>query len=551
MSSPLSECRDGLGQCLALGLLVAVGGCCDSRAPLQNGLASFSVTAQDESGQLGNFPTIPVKIHVTADALDAYGNPDPSFSGTAYSYVTPGNVMQNEFTTATSPAQEPTLSFSNGHAEGDIWAFHVFGATSVWVENRPAGGADGGPPPGNYATGVSDPSLAYGYPLLSDLQITNDNTKSPLNGNYVIVDQSQPRCLVQPADGGVCDPAQLYTMDLLVTAVESDGFYVMDRNAYDVDAGVPKPGWDPNTERFDLPGTWGYLFVYTYGAPNLFPGNRIVALSGSIQEFVADTQMSFPSWTLNPDPIYLNPRPQDIPPPVPVDPAWCSIGTPGDHLSDQYLCAPGTDNLQFESLESGLVKATNVTLPSLWQNCDLSGTGKVPYRTTQGCMPQTSGTFCGEPGARQSCPAGQDCVANECTARCEQSSDCNAADHEACLSGHCMNPCLCREWCNSQLDCSEQSAFAGYGQYDGYVPGQPGHAPWKLSFVTRTGVPSLVPQLHPGMVIDVTGLMNQVRASDPMWEVVPRSEEDVCCHPDSPGCDGDAGVPICPKPLAQ
>ncbi len=537
----------------ALGFVFAAG--CDAHTPLQNGLNSFQVTAEDLSGMVGQFPTDPVEISVTAKAVDELGNFDNSFNGKAYVYVTPGQVMAGN-TVATSPDQEPQIQFTNGKASGTLWAQHPFGDTVVWVESRPVGGADAGAALGNYATGVSDPPIHYGYPLLSDLQITSDNTKSPLMGNYVNVDQSKTRCIAPQSDGG-CDPSQVYSMDLIVTAVQSDGFYVMDRNSYDPTSGKPMPGFDPDTFKDDLPGSWAYLFVYNYDAPDLFVGDRLVALSGNLGEFVGDTQMDFPAWTKNPDPQYADPHPQDVPPPVAIDPAWCAIGTPGDHLADQYLCAPGTDNLQLESLESGLVVAHDVTLPSRFLNCDLTGTGKVPYRKASGCLPQTSGSFCGEIGAAIAhCPEGSDCVANECARRCESSSDCSALDQEACIDGHCQNACLCREYCDSLLGCTEQSEFAGYGQYAASFPGQNlsnggQHPPWKLSFETRSGVPGLVPQAKPGMVVDVVGMLVQVRASDPMWEIAPRVASDVCCHGDSPGCDATAGVAICPQPTAQ
>ncbi len=562
-------------------VFLAISACCNQATPFPNGLSSFAVQIQDMSGQTGNFPLSPVKIQVTATALDQDGNPLTGFNGNAFAYVTPGQVMQNAYLVAQSPDQEPVLSFQNGVAHGTIYAEHVFGDTAVWVEDR-EDAVDGGV--GGYATGVSQPNLAYGYPLLSDLQITADDTTDPLENNYVVLDQTKTRCIVPPPapygswppDGGYdadagCDPAYQYNMDLIVTAVQVDGFYAMDLNTYYLDGGVmvPKPGWDPNTGAYDLPGSWAYMFVYNYDTPQgLYIGSRLTTLSGQIGEFVGDTQMDFPAWTVNSNPQFADPHPQDVPPPVPVDPVWCTKGGPGDHLADQYICAPSTTNLYWESLESGLIVARDVTMPTRWLNCDISGTGKVPYRAAAGCLPTTAGEYCGEANAAIAhCPEGTDCVANECAQRCQTDSDCNsgpataAADLEACVDGHCQNACLCREYCDSLLDCSEQSEYTNYGQYDGWIPGIPedggyGH-PWKLSLLTRNGAPNLDPQANPGMVTDVEGMLIQVRASDPMWEIAPRIQTDVCCHEGSPGCDpaADGGtappVPICPQPTSQ
>ncbi len=574
------RCASSLAAGSRLALLIgvlALGGCWGTTnltsKTFTHGLSSFQVSVQDLSGKLGTFTLSTVEIQVTVQALDEDGNPF-DFNGIAYVYVTPGSVMENQYDVAPSPAQDPTLTFVDGKAQGDIYALDVYGDTQIWVEYRCVN-VDGGP--GCYSTGVAD--LLYGYPLLAELQVTADNTLDPLENDYVTIDETKGRCITPDGgefsppvnaviDGGGCEaPNQLYYMDLLVTAVQSDGFYAMDLNSYhmDEDAGymVPNPGFDPATQAYDLPGSWAYIFVYNYDAPELFLGNRLITLSGIIGEFDADTQLDYPAWTVNDNPQYANPQPQDVPPPVPIDPSWCSDGTPYSIYSDIYLCAPGTNNLQFESLESGLVIARNVTMPTRWLNCDLTGTGKVPYQPDTGCMPNTNSTFCGPDEQLATCPAGQDCIASECVARCTSAADCNAEDQEACIDGHCQNACLCRAYCDSILDCTEESEYNSYGQYDGYIPGQQNpdgtmHTPWKISFETRTGAPGLVPTASPGMVLDIVGMLNQVRASDPMWEVIPRLESDICCHPGTGpatglgACTEDGGtVPVCPQPSSS
>ncbi|HUB07223.1 MAG TPA: hypothetical protein VMB50_09480, partial [Myxococcales bacterium] len=286
---------------------LAVLGACNQASTQPHGLSSFNVTVEDLSGQLGAFPLSPVSIKVTADALDEDGNPF-AYDGSAVVYVTPGNTMQappNQNAVATLETQLPTLTFSNGHATATISAWHVFGDTAVWVEAHTTG-------TGDYATGISNPDLLYGYPLLSELQVDSQNNQDPLEGNYVVIDQTKTRCVVdggfgspppsQEPDAGVCGGAE-YAQDLIVTAVTSDGFYAMDRNSYyaNPEAGylVPQTGFDPDTQRYDLPGSWACVFVYNYDAPNLFLGQRLVTISGTIDEFDGDTQMDYPAWTIN------------------------------------------------------------------------------------------------------------------------------------------------------------------------------------------------------------------------------------------------------------
>jgi hypothetical protein len=56
------------------------------------------------------------------------------------------------------------------------------------------------------------------------------------------------------------------------------------------------------------------------------------------------------------------------------------------------------------------------------------------------------------------------------------------------------------------------------------------------------------------MVLDIVGMLNQVRAADPMWEVIPRVESDICCHlgtGPAGACSYDGGVPVCPQPSSS
>ena len=549
-----------LRHCSALAFALALGGCwgytnLTTNVTFPHGLSSFVVTVQDESGQLGGFPLGAVEIQVTAQALDEKGNDFP-FNGSAYVYVTPGNIMQNQYDVAQTPDQDPVLTFVKGTATANIYALHVYGDTAVWVEYRAL--EDAGP--GGYATGVSNPDLLYGYPLLAELQVTADNTLDPLENNYVILDETKGRCTTPdggevtppvPADtvNGICEPPnQLYYMDLIVTAVQSDGFYAMDLNSYhmDPDAGymVPNLGFDPNTGNYDLPGSWAYIFVYNYDAPELFLGNRLTTLSGTIGEFVADTQLDYPAWTVNSNPQFANPQPQDVPPPVPIDPNWCSDGTPYSIYSDIYLCAPGTNNLQLESLESGLVIARNVTMPNRWLNCDLTGTGKVPYQPDTGCLPNTNSQFCGPDEQESQCPVGQDCVASECAVRCTSTAQCNAQDQEACIDGHCQNACLCRAYCDSILNCTR--TIRVYAATASTMPGSPASRT-PTARPTRPGRSRSSP-----VTVRRASFLQTTRAwSSTSWACSTRCVRPTRCGKSSPGSRATSAATMAPRAAAR
>ena len=59
-----------------------------------------------------------------------------------------------------------------------------------------------------------------------------------------------------------------------------------------------------------LPGNFANIFVYNYNYPDgLEIGDRIASITGTIGEFVGDTQISFPGWTRKDVPTALAGRP--------------------------------------------------------------------------------------------------------------------------------------------------------------------------------------------------------------------------------------------------
>ncbi len=533
--------------------LCAALACTTSTTPFfPNGLSSFQVVATDKSNAIWTFPHSAVEVHLDATALDNSGNLATGYNGFAEVFVTPGLILtqfgpSGQFSSTSDGGDNPTIQFQNGRASIDAWAIKVFGDAVFIVQD--VSGGDAGSGNNLQASGASNP-LHYAYPLIQDTQITSVNIYSPLNGSYVVFDEHKPRCLAPPADGGACDPTQLYYMDMMVSSVGDNYFTVLDLNAYKPDSGYPGApnGFDPNTGLNDLPGTWATMFVYTYQAPTLFVGDRLSQLQGTMQEFAGDTQLNFPTYILSADSRNSAARPQDLPPPMPINPDWCIPRDIGGLPADATLCETSITDIKLESLESGLVSLRNATMPSRFLDCNLNGTGKINYRTASGCMPQTGGNFCYDGGGGAACLAGEDCIADECLVQCATDADCILSDSEACIDGHCQNPCMCRQYCDSVLTCTEKFQYDTYGQYNVLFPGSDGGL-WKFGTITKTGVPSFNPFTSPGMVVDYSnGILEQVDAADPSWLIVPRDPADLCCHADSPGCNGDAGLAICPKP---
>jgi hypothetical protein len=412
------------------------------------------------------------------------------------------------------------------------------------------GSFDGGTPDAGACVLAScqppDPSTGV---LLSELNLAATDAFRAVDAGCVVIDATLPWCAtvqslpptVVALDAGC--PGVEPLPDLLVSGVTDGGFYVLDRSFYaanHLDSGAlwPIPGYDPGTGGYDLPGSWACLFVQTPCADGLLPGSHLAALSGDFAGIDGETQLSAVAWAV--DPGISNPL--DVPPPVAINPIWCSDGTPYSIYSDHYVCAPGTNNLQFRSLASCPVEAQGITVPSRWLDCDISGTGVIPYQPATGCMPGTNSEFCGTDETLPQCPAGQDCVASECVQQCASDSDCvhTSTEQEACIDGHCQNACLCGAYCISILDCSELSAYEQRGQWAGSIDGGAGLA-WKLDFVTG-GTTAFDPQESPGMVVDVTGWLNQASVSSALpWQVSSSPPFGVCCQSGSPGCDPDAG----------
>src|SRR5207248_2476168 len=104
------------------------------------------------------------------------------------------------------------------------------------------------------------------------------------------------------------------------------------------------------------PGAFAQIFVYTYSSPtNLYVGDHLISLTGSLQEFSGDTQLDFPGWVK----VDQLPTPDYIPAPVPLTLAMG--GSDATHSKTaQDLWAYYNSDMAPESLESGPVVIDHV-----------------------------------------------------------------------------------------------------------------------------------------------------------------------------------------------
>ncbi len=207
------------------------------------------------------------------------------------------------------------VTLTDGVWEGDVTFAAAFGPARIWFSDegdRP-GTTDREP---TYATGVSEP-LWFHLPTLAEINIIEDGTTNQLAGEF----------------------AELRTADrdVRVTAVGTNGYWVTD-----LDDGV---------------AAHNSLFVYTFSAPDPWVevGQRIDLLTGSDQDYLGTTQLSFPHYTVA----------EDEP-----------VAAPASSLLSEALC--GQDDT-LEAYESAAVRLEDVWIPSTFTAGSLDYEDYIDY----------------------------------------------------------------------------------------------------------------------------------------------------------------------------
>ncbi|MCB9761921.1 MAG: hypothetical protein H6739_18990 [Alphaproteobacteria bacterium] len=250
-------------------LLLAVaplGACSGGASPTERAEPTFlEVTLVD--GETGSAEApLPFSAElqsrtVRVTALDVNGDP-VDFSGDLTLDVRPGRLEMSPWATVTGGTWEGEVLFRNG-----------FGPTRIWFSDLGDKDIESARVPG-YATGVSE-ELWFELPTLAEMNNIDDHETNQLEGEFAEL---------RAAD-----------RDLRVIAVGPAGYWV--------------------TDMADPPGSYNYLFVYTFSRPDppVEVGSRITLLTGSTQEYLATTQISFPHYDVGDDPIADVPEPEVIP----------------------------------------------------------------------------------------------------------------------------------------------------------------------------------------------------------------------------------------------
>lgn len=227
------------------GLLIA--GCVREAEPL-TGPKSIRVTFDEGSAQnLGSEEEpLPFSHDTTSFVIDieVVGYDDATMTdldGEVAILVRPGTV---------GTPHPATVELTGGVAT-DVYVEikKSFGPTRIWIEDTEREGA-------SWATGVS-PMIRFEDPTLAQSQLPTGDDVSALVDSHVEI--------------------RAAGRELVVTHVASDGFYVSDLT--------------------DFPEPYGHMFAFSFSRPrDLVAGDKLSSLAGNVDEYLAFTELSFPSW---------------------------------------------------------------------------------------------------------------------------------------------------------------------------------------------------------------------------------------------------------------
>ncbi len=333
----------------------------------------------------------PTVFTIDVEALDASGNPDPSFNGFVRVSVVPGTVLS----VSGVNTDGRNVQLQNGAAKGvRVAVLESYGDTRIWVDDvgyvpadplgvpQCANGLDDNhngkidfpndpgcfaanddtEDGGSYAAAVTD-TIFFSYPTISDVRgLATGGTGTPFPYQQVQIDTR----FSPSAPQGV-----------VVTGVGSAGFFVTD---------------------LSNPGGQGYnsVYAYTYTAPPIMlPCDRLVTFGGTAADFYGFTELNFPTWSLDEwDPTVR---------PCLVPPATSLNGT--IMVSGSLVAKASTGAVSLlRSLEASLVQVSKSSTtwlkipahfgPGLVQqdpmtkayvptaensNCDYNGDGKIDF----------------------------------------------------------------------------------------------------------------------------------------------------------------------------
>lgn len=625
--------------CALLGAsIIALSGCDEDEVKLEKDrletfkvdvvkIESSGVTSTGSGAGYASDDPLPiplntVKVTLNIAAYDKDGEFYSNFNRPVSFRVTPGEIksVQSKNAVLAGYSLAPML---NGVNDGTITVelANVYGPVVLWVQDAPpamvypapvsASGAEGDGDSGGtdyvfseptsitdwpeaapyrtYAAGASQ-KMYFGEPNIIDMQRMDEYTaqtaKAPSNCTEGIAN-----CTVNNRTSAfVSNFLTINAMEplecMVVTAITNAGFYVTDLSAQMADDDGDhsmRLQMEPYTRALSH---FGHLFVYNFSYPDdLQLGDCIKTITGTVQEFSGNTQVTFPSWTKNEQYVTdasMIPEPLEMvfdtdaiggtycPANTPVtDPCYVDNRSNGYRLcmaykdrSSQYVCKPdegsskssdslpcltngvkNNNELEFvhcahnwrnfdaESLESSLIKFTNVKPSNEFVNCDKNGNGVIGFFNYQ------SYGFTGLPldGTHDSGEYGWFCTKEEFD---EDDDD-----------------CVCFVNCSIGYDpenperkdriCTELNSFESYGQW---IIELEDVLHTRINLQTGTAIPQLDPTIfngnaYPDCRMNVTGILSQTQAARPRWIIMARDSGDICASSGEDTCPDV--IPLC------
>lgn len=650
---------------------VALAGCYTQETPQPKGVASFQVEVKGLYTttsprrvlpvvnacvrQYGSQDAVPAEVRGTdacryviplgatdieldITALDVQGQPMESFNGPVSFRVVPGNL--------TGAYTYRWANLTNGKGTGTVRASQLYGQMNVWVQDEPVevDYSEGEVVPGDlpeepknrtYSTGLSK-SVLFEEPTIASVQVPqNGDQETAYAGTYMRIGRNPESGTVLRQNCEEGDPNNNEPVTLLVTGTDPGGFFVTDITACRVREGSIQGG---NTQTPEpggyLPGRFNAMYIYNYSFPEgLDPGDLLWTVAGSVQEFTATTQLTFPSWSIR-ERVRLLPQSEwnkylRLVPPVEVNGRLC--GYSSTPFVTDPLCGYSYGNYKMESLESALVTIRRVKFPTVFKSCDANGNGTVPFfcadtraGTWAGCGPdspndpdlperqcnidctlgmgQFAGQLCSEKNTFTT--FGQFVVEMNGTGPAAANLDASVPARIQTLAVPVDNNPETTQWANApgfvpgmklNIWCDKAAVlrFGGAslpssgdvqvaaltllehtlasGQSAVYASAQTEangavscqiapHSRTRINVVTRDAAPDLVVDCREddpdagraqqcrylrAATFDITGHLRQVSAARPRWMVLPRDQDDLCCHP-GPGMQCPAPIQPCP-----
>lgn len=177
---------------------------------------------------------------LTVTTFDVDGEPYP-FNGELALDVRPGRLA--DVTRATT---------TDGVWSGTVTVEAAFGPARIWARDEDV--TDDRKP--SWSAGVS-PALNFAFPTIPEMQATDNHETNQLEGEFAEL--------------------QIAERQVAVTATDAAGFWVSDLGA--------------------APGNYAGLYVYTFSKPpeEIVVGARLSSLNGQNSEYLASTQLNFPT----------------------------------------------------------------------------------------------------------------------------------------------------------------------------------------------------------------------------------------------------------------